>query len=263
MSMYPSTGRGAAGVRAAGLRGFTLIELLVVIAIIALLLSLLTPALSQAKALARRVACQSLMHNLDLAVRQYATEHEDRIPWNRCKSPASDNTYSSYVTYLIPYLDLPADADSWSGYSKVKKPYPLWCPEVTTLKDSRVYLGASGTSFGANYATLNWYQENQGGIIKSAKRFPYNKAKFELAGHPTETMMFMGSMSSIAFPQYHRPESWINNLTRLRYRHPIYEATNVLYFDGHVDGATYDYIYNVTINGNIWSPTHAFWYINY
>ena len=112
-------------------------------------------------------------------------------------------------------------------------------------------------------STLNWYQENQGGIIRSPKRFGYCNAKFENAGHPSDTMMFMGSMYWIAYPQYHVGESWLNDLPRLRYRHPKLEMTNVLYFDGHVNAETYTYIHDVTLQPSRWSPEHAFWYINY
>ncbi|MHC5061346.1 MAG: prepilin-type N-terminal cleavage/methylation domain-containing protein [Planctomycetota bacterium] len=60
-------------------RGFTLIELLVVIAIIALLLSILTPALNQVKERGRRVVCMSNTRQLSLAVVMYAQLYNGRF----------------------------------------------------------------------------------------------------------------------------------------------------------------------------------------
>ena len=54
--------------------GFTLIELLVVIAIIALLLSIMMPALNKAKEIARAVICKSNMHQSGLAVLGYIAD---------------------------------------------------------------------------------------------------------------------------------------------------------------------------------------------
>lgn len=62
--------------------GFTLIELLVVIAIIALLMSILMPALYKAKEQSRTVICRSNLHQYGLAARMYVDENRGRFPFS-------------------------------------------------------------------------------------------------------------------------------------------------------------------------------------
>lgn len=62
------------------LRAFTLVELLVVIGIIALLISILLPALNKAREQGKQAACLSNMRQIGSAALMFANEHTQHVP---------------------------------------------------------------------------------------------------------------------------------------------------------------------------------------
>ena len=82
--------------------GFTLIELLVVIAIIAILASMLLPALSKAKAKSRLTKCVGNKKQVALGLALYAGDNEERLPPYTFRINGVDTT--NWITFLTPYL---------------------------------------------------------------------------------------------------------------------------------------------------------------
>jgi len=133
-------------------RGFTLIELLVVIAIIALLMSILTPALTKAKRQAQMAMCTSNQHEFSLLWKFYTDDHNGFFAPRGSGGSATQDSMNGWPQILRPY------------YGNVDI---ILCPAATRLYDNgakppyAAWTDDSGDYHGSY--TINLWISNAGG----------------------------------------------------------------------------------------------------
>jgi prepilin-type N-terminal cleavage/methylation domain-containing protein/prepilin-type processing-associated H-X9-DG protein len=137
--------------------GFTLIELLVVIAIIAVLVSILLPALSAARDSARTVMCANILRQFGMANEYYAQDsNEWYVPVNQSPGTATSQWMANRL--FRKDLGLKEDGSFYPYYA----PAGLICPKATLSladPDSRGWFSMA-TSWGGNITGLKWWDSS-------------------------------------------------------------------------------------------------------
>jgi prepilin-type N-terminal cleavage/methylation domain-containing protein/prepilin-type processing-associated H-X9-DG protein len=105
------------------LRAFTLVELLVVIGIIALLIAILLPALSAARAQGMKLKCAANLRTLGQVVFQYANENKGWIPRDYSWGDPAHRFWADLFARMMRY-EMPPEAPAGSqAYDQSMAPY--------------------------------------------------------------------------------------------------------------------------------------------
>lgn len=179
--------------------GFTLIELLVVISIIALLVTVLLPALQGAREAAKQIACGTQMRQVAMAFHMYADEHDDYLP------PVWRSATEQWLVQLQPY-------GISSTQSTVRR-----CPSA-----SQTYVGNNGLI----YYTYGRNTTNAGGDTAYIRRtnIPRPAGVFLLG----ETVEMLPATPGGGYKGFNQ-----NVMDRIERRHN--DAANFAYVDCHVE----------------------------
>lgn len=202
---------------------FTLIELLVVIAIIAILASLLLPALSKARQSAQRTTCLNNIRQLGMLIDSYAENNNEALP-----AALNQVAGKHWYHYLLPYLgnNITQIYVSSGGIKKIPSPHPTTlfrCPSGPLL-----YAGYA--DFGVNSDIF--YGVNASGVYTTAATgFEVLTYRSKIRHYPAKTLYLADRKDGY---------TGIDSMSRTKpsyayvsvdFRHS--GGSNVLFADGH------------------------------
>ena len=234
-----------------GCRSFTLIELLIVVAIIAILCSMLLPALNRAKMTAQEISCKTRMRQIGLAQNAYTDDYNEWIVPASVWASLSESDKEIYHEYGCHWYGL------LSGFSGEKK--ALTSGYNLKYKYSPYGIEASGDfacpsePVGFGPRTMGKFQYTHfainvclTGIKNTRDAFNAYQRKLSALTNPSQAMLIMDSKRQADY--------YVSSADGVAYRHGAIDPrpysdsgsalitkgkSNMLFMDVHVDAVNY------------------------
>ncbi len=213
-------------------RGFSLIELLLVMSIIALLISILLPALSRSRQIARSAVCLSNLHTMSMAVQMYADANDGRLPAVGLAHGGSVDEGSAWINSM---------SREYGSLGVTKCPddrSPYWTTPAPSGEQFR------RLSFAANYYMVGMIEgREEFNVLTRIKRPSTSIYWVELA-----------EQGDFAATDHIHPETWFVNPRVLAAREVQYERhlgrANYGFVDGHAEPLRFEATYSINLSAS-------------
>ena len=216
-------------------RAFTLLELLVVLAIVALLLSILLPAMSEARREGMRTACLVKTRELGNAVGYFRADNDDRMPRSNHSAFAARAMPWEYALYR--YFSGTMFESPDSGWQRVRDE-SFTCP----FDDRKDRL-----SYGYNVYYELTEPETKGTVWRVGTRIP----------HPSTTILF-GELEDSSATDHVMAHFWVQfnapaEIEKDRHR----PKASYVFVDGHAEERAFEQTYDDALGLDSWNPATA------